>query len=93
MKKPSNGAHRSGASWFKPQATLDLHLLTVAESEDALDEFLHRSFMAKKQTLLVLHGAKTLVGVVKRVLDRHPLVNSHEPDNSGATRVFLGRPK
>ena len=92
MKKPPT-SHRGGASWFKPQATLDLHLLTVAESEDALDDFLHRSFMAKKQILLVLHGAKTLAGVVKRVLDRHPLVNSHEPDNSGATRVFLGKPR
>jgi DNA-nicking Smr family endonuclease len=72
---------------------LDLHLLTVAEAEEALDEFIHASFMAKKQTLLVLHGAKTLAGVVKRVLDRHPLVNSHEPDNPGATRVFLGKPR
>ena len=90
MKKPE---HRGSAPWFKPQATLDLHLLTVAEAEDALDEFLHASFMARKQTLLVLHGAKTLAGTVKRTLDRHPLVNSHEPDNPGATRVFRGRPK
>lgn len=90
MKKPPP---RGGPSWFKPQARLDLHLLTVAEAEDALEEFLHASFMAKKQTLLVLHGAKTLAGVVKRVLDRHPLVNSHEPDNPGATRVFLGKPR
>ncbi len=89
MKK---GPSRGGPAWFKPQGRLDLHLLTVAEAEDALEEFLHASFMAKKQTLLVLHGAKTLAGVVKRVLDRHPLVNSHEPDNPGATRVFLGKP-
>lgn len=88
MKKTT---HRGGPTWFKPQATLDLHLLTVAEAEDALEDFLHSSFMAKKQTLLVLHGAKTLSTVVKRVLDRHSLVNSHEPDNPGATRVFLGK--
>lgn len=86
-KSPSRG----GPAWFKPQARLDLHLLTVAEAEEALDDFLHTSFMAKKQTLLVLHGAKTLAGVVKRVLDRHPLVNSHEPDNPGATRIYLGK--
>jgi DNA-nicking Smr family endonuclease len=85
-------ANRGGPSWFKPQATLDLHLLTVAEAQDALEDFLHKSFMAKKQTLLILHGAKTLSPVVKKLLDRHSLVNSHEPDNSGATRVFLGRP-
>jgi len=88
MKKP---VLRGGPSWFKPQATLDLHLLTVAEAEDALEDFLHASFMARKQTLLVLHGAKTLAPVVKRLLDRHSLVNSHEPDNPGATRVFLGK--
>jgi DNA-nicking Smr family endonuclease len=88
VKKPTP---RGGPAWFKPQGRLDLHLLTVAETEEALDEFIHASFMAKKQTLLVLHGAKTLAGVVKRVLDRHPLVNSHEPDNPGATRVYLGK--
>lgn len=88
MNKP---LHKGGPAWFKPQATLDLHLLTVAEAEEALEDFLHSSFMAKKQTLLVLHGAKTLAGTVKRLLDRHSLVNSHEPDNPGATRVYLGR--
>ena len=90
MKKP---VPRGGPTWFKPQATLDLHMLTVAEAQDALEDFIHASFMARKQTLLVLHGAKTLAPVVKRLLDRHSLVNSHEPDNSGATRVFLGKPR
>jgi DNA-nicking Smr family endonuclease len=90
MKKP---VQRGGPTWFKPQATLDLHMLTVAEAQDALEDFIHASFMARKQTLLVLHGAKTLAPVVKRLLDRHSLVNSHEPDNSGATRVFLGKPR
>ncbi len=90
MKKP---VPRGGPTWFKPQAQLDLHLYTSVDAQEALEEFLHRSFMAKKQTLLIIHGAKLLSGVVRRVLDRHPLVNSHEPDNPGATRVFLGKPK
>jgi DNA-nicking Smr family endonuclease len=81
---------RRPAHWFKPQAILDLHLFTVSEAEDELDRFLHDCFQSGKRTLLVLHGAKTLAGVVRRVVDRHPLVNSHEPDNPGATRVFLG---
>lgn len=83
--------NRSANSWFKPEATLDLHRLTVAEAEDALESFLHDSFRARKRTLLVIHGAKTLAGKVRRLLDAHSLVSSHEPDNPGATRVFLGR--
>jgi len=79
-----------GAGWFKPQASLDLHLRTVAEAEEEMDRFLHECFQTRKRTVVVIHGAKTLAGVVRRVLDRHPLVNSHEPDNPGATRVFLG---
>ena len=88
-----NAPHRGSPSWFKPQAKLDLHMYSAAEAEESLEEFLHKSFMAKRQTLLVIHGAKLLSGVVRRVLDRSPLVNSHEPDNPGATRVFLGKPK
>lgn len=87
MKKAGKG----GSSWFRPSATVDLHLLTVAESEELLEDFLHRQFQAGKEWVLVLHGAKTLAGVVQRVLNRHPLVEDFEPDNPGATRVRLGR--
>ncbi|HNY32812.1 MAG TPA: Smr/MutS family protein [Fibrobacteria bacterium] len=83
--------NRAASSWFKPEATLDLHRLTVAEAEDALETFLHHNFRARKRTLLVIHGAKTLSGVVRRLLDSNSLVTGHEPDNPGATRVFLGR--
>lgn len=89
MKKGARG----GASWFRPAATLDLHRFTIAESEDLLDEFLHRQFQAGKEWVLVLHGAKALSPVVSRVLSRHPLVEDFEPDNPGATRVRLGRRK
>ena len=84
MKPPKS------SGWFKPQASLDLHLYTVAEAEEALERFLHDCFQTKRRTVIVIHGAKKLSGVVHRLLDRHPLVNSHEPDNPGATRVFLG---
>lgn len=83
--------NRASPSWFRPEGTLDLHRLTVAEAQDSLEEFLHASFRSRKRTLLVIHGAKTLSSVVKRLLDSHPLVSSHEPDNAGATRVFLGK--
>lgn len=83
--------NRPTPKWFKPEATLDLHRYTVAEAEDLLETFLHASFRAKKRTLLVIHGAKTLSNVVKRLLNAHSLVTSHEPENTGATRVFLGK--
>lgn len=88
MKGPEKRA--GGPGWFKPQASLDLHLRTVAEAEEELDFFIHDCFQSRKRTVIVIHGAKKLAGVVRRVLDRHPLVTSHEPDNPGATRVFLG---
>jgi DNA-nicking Smr family endonuclease len=81
---------QKATGWFKPQASLDLHLYTVAEAEEELERFLHECFQSKKRSVVVIHGAKKLSGVVQRLLDRHPLVNSHEPDNPGATRVFLG---
>ena len=84
MKRPNS------PGWFKPQASLDLHLHTVAEAEEELERFLHECFQSKRRSVIVIHGAKKLSGVVHRLLDRHPLVNSHEPDNPGATRVFLG---
>ena len=86
MKRPARGP----GGWFRPQATLDLHLFTVAEAEEELDRFLHDCFQSGRRSVLVLHGAKTLAGVVRRVVESHPLVNSQEPDNPGATRVFLG---
>lgn len=79
------------ASWFRPDASLDLHRYTVADAEAALEEFLHRSFRNHHRSVLVIHGAKTLAGTVRKVLSVHPLVTGHEPDNPGATRVFLGR--
>lgn len=81
---------QNSPGWFKPQASLDLHLYTVAEAEEELERFLHECFQARRRAVIVIHGAKKLSGVVRRLLDRHPLVNSHEPDNPGATRVFLG---
>lgn len=80
-----------GAGWFRPEATIDLHRFTVAESEEMLGQFLDKQFLAGKEWVLVVHGAKTLAGTVRRVVQGHPLVESHEPDNDGATRVRLGR--
>lgn len=87
MKKPP--ARASG--WFRPEATIDLHRFTVAESEEMLGRFLDKQFLAGKEWVLVVHGAKILAGTVKRVVSAHPLVEAHEPDNAGATRVRLGR--
>jgi DNA-nicking Smr family endonuclease len=89
VNKPSG---RPG-SWFRPKGTLDLHRFTAAESEDMVEDFLHREFQAGHEWVLLVHGAKKLSGVVSRLLDRHPLVEDHEPEpgNPGATRVRLGR--
>lgn len=85
-------AARSGG-WFRPEATIDLHRFTVAEARQALETFLDRQFLAGKEWVLVVHGAKTLAGTVKAVVQGHPLVEASEPDNPGATRVRLGRAK
>jgi len=87
VKKPAG----RGSGWFKPQATIDLHRFTVAESEERLAAFLDQQFLAGREWVLVLHGAKTLWPVVQRIVRTHPLVEDHEPDNAGATRVRLGR--
>ncbi len=80
-------------SWFRPKGTLDLHHFTVAESEEMLEDFLHRQFQAGHEWVLVVHGAKTLASVVARTLARHPLVEDHDPEpgNPGATRVRLAK--
>lgn len=80
-----------GSGWFRPEATIDLHRFTVAESEERLGRFLDQQFLAGREWVLVVHGAKTLAGTVRRVVSSHPLVEAHEPDNEGATRVRLGR--
>jgi len=81
-----------GPREWKAQARLDLHLLTAADAEEKLQLFLQESFFARKERVLVIHGAKLLAGVVKRVLAGHALVEHQMPDNPGATRVWLGSP-
>ncbi|MEN9354428.1 MAG: Smr domain [Fibrobacterota bacterium] len=81
-----------GPREWKAQARLDLHLLTAADAEEKLQQFLQASFFARKERVLVIHGAKLLAGVVKRVLAGHALVEHQMPDNPGATRVWLGAP-
>jgi DNA-nicking Smr family endonuclease len=78
---------------FREQARLDLHRFTAAEAEEALEQFLDKCFLERKQRVLVIHGAKLLAGVVRRVLTNHPLVEHHSPDNPGATRVWMGSPR
>lgn len=81
-----------GPREWKAQGRLDLHLLTAADAEEKLQLFLQESFFARKERVLVIHGAKLLSGVVKRVLAGHALVEHQMPDNPGATRVWLGSP-
>ncbi|WP_456434461.1 Smr/MutS family protein [Thermosulfuriphilus sp.] len=45
---------RQGA--FSPQRHLDLHGLTVAEAQEALDEFLHQSISVGCRCVLIIHG-------------------------------------
>jgi DNA-nicking Smr family endonuclease len=81
-----------GPREWKAQGRLDLHLFTAADAEERLRGFLEESFFARKERVLVIHGAKLLSAVVRRVLTGHPLVEHHSPDNPGATRVWLGSP-
>lgn len=87
MKSRSPG--RPSGSWFGPADTLDLHRFTCDDAERTLEGFLDRRALAGSNGVLVIHGAKTLASVVARVVRAHPLVEGSEPDNPGATRVWL----
>jgi DNA-nicking Smr family endonuclease len=78
---------------WKADARIDLHRLTASDAEEQLVKFLDQNFLQRRQRVLVISGAKMLLGVVHRVLDSHPLVEQHSPDNPGATRVWLGDPQ
>ncbi len=78
---------------WQAQARLDLHRFTAQEAEKTLEQFLDKCFLERKERVLVIHGAKLLAGVVRRVLANHPLVEHHSPDNPGATRVWMGAPR
>ncbi len=75
-----------------PQARLDVHGFTAAETREKLESFLDSCFMRNLECVLVVHGEKLLGRVVRQVLEESTLVdhfNSDTGSNLGATRVWL----
>jgi len=90
----------------RPAARLDLHGLTAAEAESALDRFLARAGGRGQTELLVIHGkglrsgprGGVLKGVTCALLKRHPAVQafcSAHPKHGGhgALYVLLKNPR
>ena len=68
-----------------PLNELRLRHLTVDEALPKLDQYLHDSFMAGLIQVRIIHGkgTGTLRQIVRRELDRHPLVKSYRPGDYG----------
>ncbi|MDD9854908.1 MAG: Smr/MutS family protein [Gammaproteobacteria bacterium] len=84
----------------RPAARLDLHGLTAAEAESALDRFLARAGGRGQTELLVIHGkglrsgprGGVLKGVTCALLKRHPAVQafcSAHPKHGGHGAVYV----
>jgi len=84
----------------RPTARLDLHGLTAAEAESALDRFLARAGGRGQTELLVIHGkglrsgprGGVLKGVTCERLKRHPAVQafcSAHPKHGGHGAVYV----
>jgi len=78
----------------------ELHLrhLTLDEALPKLDKYLHDAFMAGLYQVKIIHGkgTGTLRQAVRKILDKHPLVDSYRPavygeGGAGVTIVELSR--
>jgi DNA mismatch repair protein MutS2 len=78
----------------------ELHLrhLTLDEALPLLDKYLNDAFMAGFYQVRIIHGkgTGTLRLAVRRILDKHPLVDSYRPagygeGSGGVTIVELSR--
>jgi DNA mismatch repair protein MutS2 len=65
----------------------ELHLrhLTLDEALPRLDKYLNDAFMAGLYRVRIVHGkgTGTLRQTVRKILDKHPLVDSYRPGISG----------
>jgi DNA mismatch repair protein MutS2 len=78
----------------------ELHLrhLTLDEALPKLDQYLNDAFMAGFYQVKIIHGkgTGTLRQAVRKILDKHPLVDSYRPavygeGGAGVTVVELSR--
>jgi len=78
----------------------ELHLrhLTLDEALPMLDKYLNDAFMAGFYQVRIIHGkgTGTLRQTVRKILDKHPLVDSYRPGvygegGAGVTVVELSR--
>jgi DNA mismatch repair protein MutS2 len=84
----------------KPATSDELHLrhLTLDEALPKLDKYLNDAFMADFYQVKIIHGkgTGTLRQAVRKILDKHPLVDSYRPagygeGGAGVTVVELSR--
>ena len=111
---PPEGKEESVASPHEPRVALkrlptddilDLHGLTVTESELMIDRFLRRCASAGMKKVLVIHGkgnhsdsGGVLRDAVRRILERHPCAGEtgtpgRDEGGTGATWVRVKRKK
>jgi DNA mismatch repair protein MutS2 len=81
-----------------PENELHLRHLTLDEALPRLDKYLNDAFMAGLYQVRIVHGKGTgvLRQEVRRILDKHPLVESYRPavygeGSGGVTIVELAR--
>jgi len=81
-----------------PTDELHLRHLTLDEALPKLDKYLHDAFMAGLYQVSIIHGkgTGTLRQAVRKILDKHPLVDSYRPagygeGGAGVTIVELSR--
>jgi len=81
-----------------PTDELHLRHLTLDEALPRLDKYLHDAFMAGLYQVKIIHGkgTGTLRQAVRKILDKHPLVDSYRPagygeGGAGVTIVELSR--
>lgn len=71
----------------KPAPSNELHLrhLTLDEALPRLDKYLNDAFVAGLYQVRIIHGkgTGTLRQAVRKILDKHPLVDSYRPAGYG----------
>ena len=68
-----------------PENELHLRHLTLDEALPKLDKYLNDAFVAGLYQVRIVHGkgTGTLRMAVRRILDKHPLVESYRPARPG----------
>ncbi|MEK7094824.1 MAG: Smr/MutS family protein [Patescibacteria group bacterium] len=79
--------------------TLDLHGMDKIEAEHAVELFIDRAFTAHTYAVRIVHGVGSgaLRDMVRRILDKHPLVEkwrpAPQPYTAGTVHVALVKRK